>query len=104
MQRKRRSHKGGSHSTLALLKKELRGGNLQSLLGGSSRSHSSANTEADPLLSSFMYNLPMFDEPAAVQPHSLVEPSSALKNLDVHALERYDFVIFCICFSDDVLV
>nr|XP_043608984.1 protein DEHYDRATION-INDUCED 19 homolog 4-like [Erigeron canadensis] len=57
IQRKRRLRRGGSNSTFSYLKKELRDGNLQSLLGGSSFSiPSSTNTEPDPLLFSFMYN------------------------------------------------
>ncbi|PWA36205.1 protein DEHYDRATION-INDUCED 19 [Artemisia annua] len=57
VRRKRRFRRGGSNSSLSILKKELREGNLQSLLGGSSfLVPPSTNTEADPLLSSFMYN------------------------------------------------
>ncbi|KAI7749747.1 hypothetical protein M8C21_015602 [Ambrosia artemisiifolia] len=53
----RRLRRGGSNSSYSALKKELREGNLHALLGGSSFSGmSSANTEPDPLLSSFMYN------------------------------------------------
>ncbi|KAI7732749.1 hypothetical protein M8C21_025593 [Ambrosia artemisiifolia] len=54
--RKRRIRRGGLNS-FSVLKKELREGNLHSLLGGSSfMGQSSVNTEPDPLLSSFMYN------------------------------------------------
>ncbi|XP_074345348.1 protein DEHYDRATION-INDUCED 19 homolog 4-like [Apium graveolens] len=70
VQRKRRFRKGGSNSTLSFLRKELREGNLHSLLQGSSCLVSSANTEADPLLSSFMYNPPAKDKPINIQPHS----------------------------------
>ncbi|KAK9079529.1 hypothetical protein SSX86_001201 [Deinandra increscens subsp. villosa] len=57
VQRKRRLRRGGLNSTFSVLKKELREGNLHSLLGGSSfMGQSSVNTEPDPLLSSFMYN------------------------------------------------
>ncbi|KAJ0714894.1 putative drought induced 19 type, zinc-binding protein [Helianthus annuus] len=58
VQRKRRFRRGGGlSSTYSVLKKELREGNLHSLLGGSSfMGQSSVNTEPDPLLSSFMYN------------------------------------------------
>ncbi|XP_024985734.1 protein DEHYDRATION-INDUCED 19 homolog 4-like isoform X2 [Cynara cardunculus var. scolymus] len=57
VQRKRRFRRVGPNSTLSILKKELREGNLQSLLGGSSfLVPSSMNTEPDPLLSSFMHN------------------------------------------------
>lgn len=53
MQRKRKSRKTGSSSTLSLLRKELRDGDLQRLLGISSRNGSSG-TPPDPLLSSFI--------------------------------------------------
>lgn len=57
VQRKRRLRRVGSNSTLSILKKELREGNLQSVLGGSSfLIQSSMNTDPDPLLSSFIYN------------------------------------------------
>nr|GMD60495.1 protein DEHYDRATION-INDUCED 19 homolog 4-like [Ipomoea batatas]GMD66444.1 protein DEHYDRATION-INDUCED 19 homolog 4-like [Ipomoea batatas]GME05583.1 protein DEHYDRATION-INDUCED 19 homolog 4-like [Ipomoea batatas] len=64
VQRKRR-YRRGSNSTLALLRRELREGNLQSFIGGSSYL-GSLTTEADPLLSSFMYHQPLVDEPPAV--------------------------------------
>ncbi|KAH1150836.1 hypothetical protein GYH30_044715 [Glycine max] len=53
VQRKRRVRKVGSGSTMSILRKELREGALQSLLGSSSYLASS-NSEPDPLLSSFM--------------------------------------------------
>ncbi|KAL8245037.1 hypothetical protein R6Q59_011295 [Mikania micrantha] len=57
VQRKRRFRRGGSNSSFSVLKKELREGNLHSLLGSSSfMGQSSVNMEPDPLLSSFMYN------------------------------------------------
>ncbi|CAL0302316.1 unnamed protein product [Lupinus luteus] len=78
IQKKRKTRKGGSYSTLSLLKKELREGNLQSLFGGSSCTVSSSN--ADPLLSSFI--LPVADEFATSQSqfHSKTRPSK--KSLD----------------------
>ncbi|XP_043711516.1 protein DEHYDRATION-INDUCED 19 homolog 3-like isoform X2 [Telopea speciosissima] len=88
MQRKRRFRKGGSHSTLSLLRKELREGNLQSLLGGSSRVVSSSNTAPDPLLSSFIYNLPIADESESVQPLSSAEASSTKKSSEETVVER----------------
>jgi hypothetical protein len=57
MQRKRKSRKSSSNSsTLSLLRKELREGDLQRLLGLPSRNSSSAasNGIPDPLLSSFI--------------------------------------------------
>uniref|UniRef100_A0A5B7BPX5 Drought-responsive family protein n=1 Tax=Davidia involucrata TaxID=16924 RepID=A0A5B7BPX5_DAVIN len=76
VQRKRRFRKGGPNSTFSILRKELREGTLQSLLGGSSCLVSSSNTEPDPLLSSFIHNLRVVDEPASVKAHSSVEASS----------------------------
>ncbi|XP_075487384.1 protein DEHYDRATION-INDUCED 19 homolog 3-like [Primulina tabacum] len=60
MQRKRKSRKSGSFSTLSLLRRELKEGNLQSLFGGSASSVSSSNAAPDPLLSSFI--LPMVQD------------------------------------------
>ncbi|XP_038716779.1 protein DEHYDRATION-INDUCED 19 homolog 3-like isoform X3 [Tripterygium wilfordii] len=80
MQRKRKSRKGGSHSTLSLLRKELREGNLQSLFGGSSCTVSSSNAASDPLLSSFI--LPIADDYTSSRPSFSAEPSSAKKSSD----------------------
>ena len=83
MQRKRKTRKGGAHSTLSLLRKELREGNLQSLFGGSSCLLN--NVAADPLLSSFI--LPMADDFVSVQPHFSTETSLAKKSTE-KVLER----------------
>ncbi|KAJ4954958.1 hypothetical protein NE237_011741 [Protea cynaroides] len=88
MQRKRRYRKGGSHSTISLLRKELREGNLQSLLGGSSCVVSSSNTAADPLLSSFIYNLPFGEESESTHSHSSAEARSARKNSEETLVDR----------------
>jgi len=90
MQRKRKSRKGGSYSTLSLLRKELREGNLQSLFGGSSCIVSSSNA-ADPLLSSFI--LPLANEHTSSQPHLHTEARSSKKGSDESVSTRY------ICFS-----
>uniref|UniRef100_A0A6M2EU93 Drought induced 19 protein type zinc-binding domain-containing protein n=1 Tax=Populus davidiana TaxID=266767 RepID=A0A6M2EU93_9ROSI len=86
MQRKRKSRRGGPHSTLSLLRKELREGNLQSLLGGSSCIVPSSNAAPDPLLSSFI--LPMVDDFTSSQPSFLSETSSAKKSTDGNVSER----------------
>ncbi|BBH06506.1 Drought-responsive family protein [Prunus dulcis] len=86
MQRKRKTRNGGAHSTLSLLRKELREGNLQSLFGGSSCILSSSNAAPDPLLSSFI--LPMADDFVSVQPHFSIETSSAKKSIDERLSER----------------
>ncbi|XP_057495144.1 protein DEHYDRATION-INDUCED 19 homolog 3-like [Actinidia eriantha] len=86
MQRKRKSRKGGSHSTLSLLRRELREGNLQSLLGGSSCIVSSTNAAPDPLLSSFI--LPMAEDFGSAQPHSLAETVPVKKRTNEHVSKR----------------
>ncbi|XP_010551003.1 PREDICTED: protein DEHYDRATION-INDUCED 19 homolog 6-like isoform X1 [Tarenaya hassleriana] len=61
MQRKRKSRRGGSQSTLSeILKSEFPERNLESLFGDSSCvvSSSTANAAADPLLSSFISPMP----------------------------------------------
>ncbi|KAK9288197.1 hypothetical protein L1049_016646 [Liquidambar formosana] len=88
VQRKRRFRKGGSNSTFSILRRELREGNLQSLFGGSSCKISSSNTEPDPLLSSFINNLRLVDEPMDVQSHSSVEPTLVKETKDESFLER----------------
>ncbi|GMI65409.1 drought-induced protein19 [Hibiscus trionum] len=84
--RKRRSRRSGSHSTLSLLRKELREGNLQSLFGGSFRIVPSSNSTPDPLLSSFI--LPMVDDCVSAQPRFSGEPCTAKKSSDVNESER----------------
>ncbi|KAH7574652.1 hypothetical protein JRO89_XS03G0326800 [Xanthoceras sorbifolium] len=76
--RKRKSRKGGSHSTLSLLRKELREGNLQSLIGGSSCIISPLNAAPDPLLSSFI--VPMADDSVSDHSHFSAATSSAKKS------------------------
>lgn len=92
MQRKRKSRKGGSYSTLSLLRKELRDGNLQSLFGGSSCIVSSSNAAADPLLSSFI--LPVADELASSQSHFPTESRSTKKISDETVSRRYVYCSF----------
>ncbi|GMJ11174.1 drought-induced protein19 [Hibiscus trionum] len=81
----RKSRKGGFHSTLPLLRKELREGNLQSLFGGSCIV-SSSSSAPDPLLSSFI--LPTVDEFVNVQPHFSRETITTKKSSDVSRSER----------------
>ncbi|CAL5208641.1 unnamed protein product [Lathyrus oleraceus] len=80
MQRKRKSRKGGSYSTLSLLRKELREGNLQSLFGGSPCIVSSSNAAPDPLLSSFIS--PLSNESMSSQSHTQTEIRSSKKCSD----------------------
>ncbi|KAL8481430.1 hypothetical protein ACS0TY_027801 [Phlomoides rotata] len=75
--RRRRLRKVGSNIPFSIFRKELREGNLHSLLGGgSSLPVSSLQTEPDPLLTSFIYNPPVEDEPSSDQPLSSVEACS----------------------------
>ncbi|KAK1387521.1 Protein DEHYDRATION-INDUCED 19 like [Heracleum sosnowskyi] len=64
---RRRNYRKGS--PLAFIRKEMREGNLHNLAGGSNWA-AAANTKADPLLSSFMYNPPTNDEQTSTEPRS----------------------------------
>ncbi|KAL3508139.1 hypothetical protein ACH5RR_033521 [Cinchona calisaya] len=85
--RKRRLRRGGSNTPLSILKKELREGNLQSLLGGSS-SFLSSSTQPDSLLSSFICNPPVVDDPPIVQPLSSTDTDSHWKGSAEDMSER----------------
>ncbi len=88
VQRKRRLRKGGgSNLTFSMLRKELREGNLQALLGGSS-CFSSSNSEPDPLLSSFIFNTPTVGEHVSAQPISVIEESTNKETLNKEFIER----------------
>ncbi|KAL8527883.1 hypothetical protein ACS0TY_005628 [Phlomoides rotata] len=86
MQRKRKSRKSGSHSTLSLLRRELREGNLQSLFGGSSCIVSSSNAAPDPLLSSFI--LPMVEDYESVPTHPSAESTLGKTSMTGSISER----------------
>lgn len=86
MQRKRKTRKASSHSTLSLLRRELREGNLQSLFGGSSCIVSSSSAAPDPLISSFI--LPMADEFASPQSRSSAETNPVKRSTTETASER----------------
>ncbi|KAL0903164.1 hypothetical protein M5K25_027521 [Dendrobium thyrsiflorum] len=70
-QHKRRLRKGSS--ALNFLRKEVRDGSLQSLLGGSSRLITPSHAAPDPLLSSFISNVPISDSSRIVEPEPLDE-------------------------------
>ncbi|XP_050947844.1 protein DEHYDRATION-INDUCED 19 homolog 4-like [Cucumis melo] len=82
VQRHRRLRKIGSNLTFSKLRKELREGNLRSLLGGSLHS-APTSTEPDPLLFSFTSNLPTVSKPDRVQPQSSAEVISSKENPNV---------------------
>ncbi|KAL1549754.1 RING-type E3 ubiquitin transferase [Salvia divinorum] len=87
MRRRRKSRKSGSQSTLSLLRRELREGNLQSLFGGSSCIVSSSNASPDPLLSSFI--LPMVEDyESVVRPHSSADSTITKKSTTGSISER----------------
>ncbi|KAJ0035797.1 hypothetical protein Pint_24414 [Pistacia integerrima] len=89
VQRKRRLRRGSSNSTFSLLRKELRDGTLQSLLGGSSCFVPPSNSEPDPLLSSFIFNSPnKADEPVNMQPLRMVVPTSVKESSNENFQER----------------
>lgn len=73
MQRRRRFRRGssGAHSTLSRLWKELCEGNLQPQFGGSSFTIASSSAAPDPLISSFITNLPVADPSKEEEPETL---------------------------------
>lgn len=86
MQRKRKSRKSSSNSsTLSLLRKELREGDLQRLLGLPSRNSSAP----DPLLSSFI---------SPTRSSSPVTRQTSKVSEEKH-IERYSFLLLCQCFK-----
>lgn len=87
VQRRRRFRRGGT-SALSILRRELREGNLQSILGGSSRLISSSTTDPDPLLSSFIHNTPLANEIPDVQPLSCTKLSSKQESTLENSSER----------------
>lgn len=87
VQRKRRFRRGGT-SALSIVRRELREGNLQSILGGSSRLISSSTTDPDPLLSSFIHNSPLANEITDVQPLSSIKQSSKKESTVENSSER----------------
>lgn len=86
MQRKRKSRRAGSRSTLSLLRRVLREGNMQSLFGGLSTLVSSGNAASDTLLSSFI--VPMVEDLKSVPSHSSIESESSKKNTNDSILDR----------------
>lgn len=89
IQHKLKLLRGDPHSASSLaLKKELQDEHLKCLLEGPSCVVSSSNMAADPLLSSFMYNMPMIDASKSVQPSSLTEASLAEETSDEDMLKR----------------
>ena len=92
VQRKRRYRRGGSGTPLSILKRELREGNFQSLLGGSSSFIPSSTSQPDSLLSSFICNPPAADEPLTVQPFSSSEARTQWNGSAEDLSERYELM------------
>lgn len=100
VQRKRRFRRGGTHthtntnSTLSILKKEFREGNLHSLFGLQS---SSSSSEPEQWLSSFISNTPSLLDvdqpppppPPTAQPHAATSAKSMAENTHKDLLRRY---------------
>lgn len=84
VQRGRYYRKG---SPLTFIRKELREGNMHNLAGGSNWA-AAANTDADPLLSSFMYNPPTNDEKASTKPRSSEKAPSVEETIIQSSSER----------------
>lgn len=97
MHRRRRFRRGssGSHSTLSLLRKELREANLQALFGGSAHSTTPPSAAPDPLLSSLIYM-----SPAADFSKDKLPETSDKGNLASQSLENADFESSRPCLSD----
>lgn len=99
VQRKRRFRRGGTHthtntnSTLSILKKEFREGNLHSLFGLQS---SSSSSEPEQWLSSFISNTPSLLDvdqpppppPPTAQPHAATSAKSMAENTHKDLLRR----------------
>ncbi|KAH0435370.1 hypothetical protein IEQ34_026634 [Dendrobium chrysotoxum] len=96
-QHKRRLRKGssGSHGALNFLRKEVRDGSLQSLLGGSSRLITPSHAAPDPLLSSFISNVPIADSSRIVEPEPLDEGINKIS--EEKMVERYGKVDVFLC-------
>ncbi|XP_039146216.1 protein DEHYDRATION-INDUCED 19 homolog 2-like [Dioscorea cayenensis subsp. rotundata] len=84
-QQRRRIRKGssGSHSAIPFLRKEIRQGNLQPLFGGSSFAASS-NAAPNPLLLSFILNVPVADSTKDLQ----IESSDEGTVMDEGSVEK----------------
>ncbi|RWV81955.1 hypothetical protein BHE74_00051918 [Ensete ventricosum] len=92
MQRRKKYRRGSaaSHTMLSLLRKDLREGNLQALLGGSSYMAPPPAPAPDPFIASLIYTLPL-DEPSKdAQPESFDEGSLVGKSLDKEVVERVE--------------
>ncbi|KAL0928681.1 hypothetical protein M5K25_000593 [Dendrobium thyrsiflorum] len=80
----------GSHSTLSLLRKELREANAQALIGGWSHSGAPPSAAPDPLLSSLIYTLPVANSSNDILPESPDEGALASDHSEKQAVERFE--------------
>lgn len=99
MQRRRRYRKGSSasHNMFSLLRKDLREGNLQALLGGSSYMAPPTAAAPDPFISSIIYtlpldelSLPLNESPKDAHADSFNEGSLTSNNSDEKLVERVE--------------
>lgn len=85
---KKKLRNGVSRSTLSLLRKNSQDEYLDSFVQESSCVVSSSDMDADPLLSSFIYNPPAAEESEILQPSFTTEANLAKKSSDENMLER----------------
>lgn len=92
MQRRRKCRKGSfaPRTMLSLLRKDLREGNLQALLGGSSYGAPPPPTATpDPFISSLIYTLPLDESLKDARPESFDEGTLGSKISDEKVVDRY---------------
>ncbi|RWV77566.1 hypothetical protein GW17_00061579 [Ensete ventricosum] len=97
MPHRRQYHKGSSssHTMLALLRKDLRDGNLQALPGRTSFVAPCLPMAApDPFISSLIYRFPLGEASKDLQPECFSEGSHVNKSSDEKVIERYDACSF----------
>ncbi|RWW04929.1 hypothetical protein GW17_00031821 [Ensete ventricosum] len=85
-----------SHSTLSFLRKELQDANLRFSCGDSSYMLASSNAAPDPLLSSFIFNLPEVEPSKDVQAVISDEESTVDEVSDDKVVHRYEILTFCV--------
>ncbi|KAL9290431.1 Protein DEHYDRATION-INDUCED 19 3 [Arabidopsis thaliana] len=108
MHRKRKPRRGGSYSTLSILRREFPDGNFQSLFGGSScivSSSSSSNVAADPLLSSFISPIAdgFFTTESCISAETGPVKKTTIQCLPEQYAYFFSIILLCLtsCFVDD---
>ncbi|CAL9068241.1 protein DEHYDRATION-INDUCED 19 homolog 2-like [Musa acuminata AAA Group] len=93
MQRRRKCRRGSfaPRTMLSLLRKDLREGNLQALLGGSSYGAPPPPTATpDPFISSLIYTLPLDESLKDARPESFDEGTLVSKSSDEKVVDRIE--------------